>query len=479
MNFDEYTALDATGLAATIAAGDLTAAEAAELATDAINAVNEEINAVAGGPFGRPLAYADDGCFAGVPFVIKDLICHAEGVPTRMGTRMLGDGLVPPADTHLMERFRAAGLATVAVSTTPEFGFNANTEALAYGSTRNPWDTGRSAGGSSGGSAALVAAGAVPMAHANDGGGSIRIPAACNGLVGLKPSRGRVPLGPDLDSNALSGLAAEFAVTRSVRDAAALLDAVAVPYPGDRVLIAPPRRPFAQEVGADPGRLRIALHTEAWSGTAVDPEVVAAVEAVGRALEAAGHRVDRVAPAFDWESFLEATVTTWAAFLAESVAAVEAMTGTVAGPDSVEATSWACIQYGRELRVLDLAAAGAVFTAVSRTVGEFFTGYDVLLTPTTNHPPMELGYLNADEHDLDAHGWTRRIFDAFSFTPLFNTTGTPAISLPLGQSSEGLPIGVQLAGPMCSESMLLRLAAQLEAAMPWAGRTPAVHASRI
>lgn len=478
MNFEEYSAQDATGLAAMVAAGEVTADELATLATEGIKAVNEQINAVASGPFDSPLDYASDGTFAGVPFVIKDLVCHAEGVPTRMGTRMLADGLTPPSDTHLMERFRGSGLATVASTTTPEFGYSANTEALVYGSTRNPWDTSRSPGGSSGGSAALVATGAVPVAHANDGGGSIRIPAAVNGLVGLKPSRGRVPIGPDVDGNALSGMAIEFAVTRSVRDAAVLLDEVAVSFPGDRFIIAPPERPWAQEVGADPGTLRIALHTDTWSGTAVDPEVVAAAEQVARTLEEAGHYVERATPTFDWDEFLEATAKAWAAFLAESVAGVEAMSGKTAGPDNLEATTWACVQYGRSLSVLEMAAANATFNAISREVGQFFQSYDVLLTPTTNHPAMELGYLDANA-DLDALGWTRRIFEAFSFTPLFNTTGTPAISLPLAESRGGLPIGVQLAGPMCSESMLVRLAAQLETAMPWASRRPGVHVSNV
>ncbi|WP_163376566.1 amidase family protein [Dietzia sp. Alg238-R159] len=478
MNVEEYSSQDATGLAALVAAGEVTADELATLATDGINAVNEHINAVASGPFDAPLEYAQEGAFAGVPFVIKDLVCHAEGVPTRMGTRMLTEGMTPPSDTHLMERFRAAGLATLATSTTPEFGYSANTEALVYGSTRNPWDTTRSPGGSSGGSGALVAAGAVPMAHANDGGGSIRIPAAVNGLVGLKPSRGRVPLGPDVDGNALSGMAIEFAVTRSVRDAAALLDEVAVNYPGDRFIIAPPERPWAQEVGADPGRLRIAVHTEAWSGTSVDPEVAAAVELVAKTLEEAGHHVEWATPSFEWEPFLEATAKAWAAFLAESVAGIEAMTGKTAGPDNLEATTWACVQYGRGLSVLEMAAANATFNSISREVGRFFESYDVLLTPTTNHPAMELGYLDANA-DLDALGWTRRIFESFSFTPLFNTTGTPAISLPLAESRGGLPIGVQLAGRMSSESMLLRLASQLESALPWAERRPGVHVTKV
>ncbi len=365
------------------------------------------------------------------------------GVPTRMGTRMLADGITPPAaDTHLMERFRAAGLATLASSTTPpEFGYNANTEALVYGPLVTRGIRAAVRADPAEGRQRWWRRGAIPMAHANDGGGSIRIPAAVNGLVGLKPSRGRVPLGPDLDSNALSGKAIEFAVTRSVRDAAALLDEVAVSYPGDRFVIAPPpERPWSQEVGADPGTLRIALHTDTWSGTSVDPEVVAAVEQVARTLEDAGHHVERATPTFDWDEFLEATAKAWAAFLSESVAGVEAMTGTKAGPENLEATTWACVQYGRKLSTLEMAAANATFNVVSREVGRFFQSYDVLLTPTTNHPAMELGYLDANA-DLDALSWTRRIFDAFSFTPLFNTTGTPAISLPLAESREGLPIG--------------------------------------
>lgn len=477
MNIDEYAALDATGMAEVVASGEVTADEVSAIATKALAEVDDKLNAVATGPFETPLDYNRDGRFAGVPFVIKDLVCHAEGVPTRMGTRMLGDGVRPPADTHLMERFRAAGLATLAVSTTPEFGFNANTEALAYGSTRNPWNLGYSAGGSSGGSAALVAAGAIPVAHANDGGGSIRIPAACNGLIGLKPSRGRVPLGPDL-GDALSGFAMEFAVTRSVRDTAALLDEVAVSYPGDRFVIAPPRRPWADEVGADPGRLRVAVHTASWAGTYVDPEVAAAVDSVAATLEAAGHHVDRTTPVVDWQRLLEAHVVIWSAFLAESVAGVEAMTGVLAGPDNLERTTWECVRYGRRITALELGMANGTINAVSREVGRFFTEYDVLLTPTTNSPSVPLGQLNANA-DLTAAEWTEQIFDTCSFTPLFNATGTPAISLPLAQSSAGLPIGVQLAGPMCSEAMLLRVAAQLEKAVPWAGRRPGVHVTTL
>ncbi|MFE7394552.1 amidase [Streptomyces sp. NPDC057582] len=477
MNIDEYAALDATALAAVIASGEVTADEVAALATEAIAGVDKELNAVAEGPFDRPLDYAADGRFAGVPFAIKDLVCHAAGVPTRMGTRLLGEGFVPPADTHLMERFRAAGLATLAVTTTPELGFNGNSEALVYGSSRNPWNTAHSVGGSSGGSAALVAAGAVPIAHANDGGGSIRVPAACNGLVGLKPSRGRVPAGPDF-ADPLYGMGVELAVSRTVRDTAALLDEVAVSYPGDPVVIAPPLRPFSQEVGADTGRLRIAVHTESWAGSEVDPEVAQAVEATARALEAAGHHVERATPDIVWEPLLNANVVLWSSFLAESVAGIEALTGVKAGPENLERTTLACVEYGRKVSGLELGGALATLNAISREVGRFFTGYDLLLTPTMNTPAPLLGHLDGNA-DLTAVEWATRLFDVCSFTSLANQTGTPAISLPVAQSSQGLPIGVQLAGPFGAEALLLRVAALLEVAMPWADRRPAVHAATL
>lgn len=475
MNIDEYAALDATALAAVTASGEVTAEEVAALAVEAIGKVNPELNAVADGPFERPLDYSPDGRFAGVPFAIKDIVLHAAGVPTRMGTRLLGKGIVPPEDTHLMERFRAAGLATLAVTTTPELGFNGNSEALAYGSTRNPWNTGHSVGGSSGGSAALVAAGALPIAHANDGGGSIRVPAACNGLVGLKPTRGRVSAGPDF-ADPLYGMGVELAVSRTVRDTAALLDEVAVSYPGDPYVLAPPARPWLDEVGADLGRLRIALHTESWAGSYVDPEVARAVEATAEVLEAAGHHVERATPVVEWESFLHANHVLWCGFLAGAVAGIEELTGVAASPENLERTSWACVEYGRAVSGTELTAALGAMNVVSREAGRFFTGYDLLLTPTMNTPALPLGRLDANA-DLTATEWTRRLFDACTFTPLFNQTGAPAISLPLGQSSKGLPIGVQLGGPVCSESLLLRVAAFLEEAMPWADRRPAVHAA--
>jgi amidase len=301
------------------------------------------------------------------------------------------------------------------------------------------------------------------------------VPAACNGLVGLKPSRGRVPLGPD-SAEALYGMGVELAVTRTVRDTAALLDEVAVSYPGDPFIIAPPARPWIQEVGANPGRLRIAVHTESWAGSHVDPEVARAVEAVAGVLEAAGHHVEHGTPAVDWERLLHSNTALWSAFLAEGVAGIEAMTGTTAGPENLELTTLACVEYGRRLSALELNGALASLNAVSRELGRFFTGYDLLLTPTMNTPAPPLGHLDGNA-DLGALEWAQRIFEVCSFTPLFNQSGTPAVSLPVAQSSQGLPIGVQLAGPFGSEALLLRVSALLEGAMPWADRRPAVHAT--
>jgi amidase len=473
---EEYAAHDATGLAELIKTGKVSAGEVYAAALAALEAVLPQLNAGAADPFETPLRHDSGGPFGGVPFAVKDLLCHAAGVPTRMGSRITGpSGVTFAQDTELMTRFRKAGLAITIQSTSPEMGFNANTEPVLHGSTRNPWDTSRSAGGSSGGSGALVAAGAVPAAHANDGGGSIRIPAAYNGLVGLKPTRGRVPLGPDFQE-ALSGFACEFAVTRTVRDAAALLDAVAGWAPGEKYRLQAPPRPFARELERDPDPLRVAVHTSSWAGSVVDPEVTAAVNDVAATLEALGHHVEPATPEFDWAEFMLAHYRLWAAFLAESVHSVSLVCGLAPGPDTLEATTLAAYEYGRVLTVLQMGEALAIVNRISRAVGQFHQRYEVLVTPTTNTPPLPLGYLDANA-DPDHEAWTRRVFDVASFTPLFNLTGAPAISLPLAATAAGLPIGVQFAADLCGESTLLALAGQLERALPWAKRKPRVHAA--
>ena len=472
----EYADLDGWAIAELIQSGEVDAKEVHAVALDAIDRVQPQLNALAAEPFEGPLAFDPIGFFAGTPFGLKDLICHAEGVPTRMGSRVTGpSGVVFDSDTELMRRFRKAGLATTVLTTSPEMGYNANTEPVITGSTRNPWNPQHSAGGSSGGSSALVAAGALPIAHANDGGGSIRIPAAYNGLVGLKPTRGLVPSGPDMQE-LLYGFATEFAVTRSVRDAAALLDEVAGWAPGEKYRVQAPTRSYREELGASRTGLRIAVVTDSWAGTMVDPEVVGAVTEAAACLESLGHQIELASPQFSWDDFMLAHYRYWGGFVSESVHGTAALSGLEPGVDTLEATVLAGYLYGRELTVIEMGEAAGIVNGIARQIGEFFQRYDVILTPTTNTPALPLGYLNQDAA-LDHEEWTRRIFDVVSFTPLFNLTGSPAISLPLAQASSGLPIGLQLVGDHCSDGLLLDLATQLESAKPWRGRRPAIHAS--
>lgn len=474
MKFSEYVTYDAVGLAQLIAEGQVSADEVQQIARQAITSANAKLNALVGNLFDEPLPYAANGPFAGVPFLIKDLGVHAAGVPTRIGSRLTGEGLLFERDTDLMARFKQAGLATLGRTSTPEFGFNATTEPLANGPVHNPWDLARSSGGSSGGSAALVAARAVPVAHATDGGGSVRIPAAWCGLVGLKPTRGRIGPGPDA-SEPLFGLSVQFALTRTVRDAAALLDAVQGAGVGDKYVIAAPARPYAQEVGTLPGRLRIALTTRPWSGVPVDREYVQAVESIGRVLESLGHIVELSSPRVDWDAFIRANATLWATSTSATVLDLARSRKVEIGPQVLEATILACVEYARTLSVFDVVAAEAICNSVNRSVGAFFSNYDVLLTPTVGGPPPPLGYLDANDASLDMLGWLEKLFALIPFTPVFNVTGQPAISLPLAQDTNGLPIGLQFVARYGDEATLLRLAVQLEQALPWSERYPAVH----
>lgn len=475
MEVSEYAEHDATGLAELVAAGEVDTAEVHAAARQAVEQVDGELNAVVGELFDQPLAAAESGPFAGVPFAIKDLVLHAEGVPQRAGSRLFGAGIPFPYDTALMRRFRAAGLSAMGLTTTPEFGFNASTESVAYGPTRNPWDTSRSPGGSSGGSAALVAARALPAAHANDGGGSIRIPAAACGLVGLKPSRGRVTVAPDY-ADLLLGLGVEFAVTRTVRDAAALLDAVHGAELGDRYLLPDPASSFLAAARPPSATLRIAVSTAAPNGVPVDPACVAAVQAAAEALAGAGHVVEYAAPAFDIAAFDDANFNVWCSFLADAAYGAAAALGVDLSTDVLESTTLACATYGASLTALDLYAADRVFNATTRTLAAFLTDHDVWLTPTTAAPSSAIGHLDADDATLDARGWYDKIFGFAPFTAWSNVAGTPAVSVPGVPSPAGWPVGVQLVGRYAAEETLLGLAALLEEAMPWAQRRPKVMA---
>ncbi|GGB30580.1 amidase [Tistrella bauzanensis] len=474
MDLKDYAAQDATGLAALVKAGEVSGAELADCANRAIDAVNGTINAVIR-RLDPPVAGDDAGPFAGVPFLVKDLVLAVGGIPQMMGTRMLAEGgFVPPVDSELFTRFRKAGLNTIGITATPEFGFNATTEAVLNGPTRNPYNTERSPGGSSGGSAAAVAAGIVPVAHANDGGGSIRIPAASCGLVGLKPSRGRIPFGPYYGMPLL-GMANEFVVTRTVRDCAALLDAVSGPDIGATLGIAPPAMPYAGAIAADTRPLKVALVRHWPKAPAVEPQIDEALSRTARLFEANGHMVEEAAPDYDVDAFNRANFAAWMSFLAVGLNGVSAAMGREPGPDTVEAVTLACARAGNRLTAMDIEDVFMVMNTVSRSIGAFLTQYDVILMPVLKRTPLPLGYLNQNDPDLDAQGWYDRLFDAVPFTAPFNMTGLPAITVPAGMH-DAMPVPIQMAAGMGREDVLLQLAHDLERQQPWRDIRPGVFA---
>ncbi len=474
MNLDEYARYDGMGLAELVRTRQISSAELVEVAQRAIDAVNPELNAVIGRIEPVPASASSEAPFAGLPFLIKDLVLHAEGVRCDMGSRLINETFVSPHDTELMRRFRAAGVVTLGRTNTPEMGFSLTTEPVLYGPTRNPWDTGRSPGGSSGGSSAAVAAGIVPIAHANDGGGSIRIPAAFCGVVGLKPTRGRTPTGPEF-GQPLHGLGIEHVVTRTVRDCAAMLDAVQGPGVGDPFIIPPPARRYVDEVGAPVGKLRVAVSSAGMMGVQPDGEMRDAVMRVARQLETLGHDVTEASPRFDEGLFHKANLIYWCGFLAAGIAGVSQINGRTPSLDTLEATTLACFRHGSELKLLDVEMADALTNMVCRSVAPFFNEYDVLLTPTITGPALPLGHIRGNDPSLDAQGWYDHLFEHAPYTALYNMTGQPAISLPLQENAEGLPLGIQFVARFGAEDILLRLAAQLEEAMPWTGRRPKVH----
>ncbi len=473
---DELARLDATAQADLVRSGEASPAELTEAAIARIEATNGEINAVIHPLFEEGLAAAQgelpEGPFKGVPFLLKDLGAAFAGQPLHLGMRYLKErDFRAPVDTYLAQRFRAAGLVTIGKTNTPELGILPTAEPRAYGPTRNPWDLGRSAGGSSGGSAAAVAAGMVPMAHANDGGGSIRIPASNCGLVGLKPSRQRISEGP-LAGDLMSGLTAELAVSRSVRDVAAILEAVHGPASGDPYVAPPPLRPYTEEVGADPGKLRIALWTETLIEQDADPEVVAAARGAAKLLEGCGHEVEEPdLSMLDSIDLVEPFLIRWAAGQAQALDQLGIVTDNVIGPDDVEPLTWALAEIGRARSAGEYLTAVGQHQVMSRMfAGVHEAGFDLLLSPTMGEPAPLLG--SFDDSGPDPMAAFERAFLCGCFTAVFNATGQPAISLPLHWSEDGLPIGVQLVAPLGREDLLLRVASQLEQVAPWADRIP-------
>ncbi|MFJ9396704.1 amidase [Streptomyces californicus] len=479
MRVAEYVTHDAVGLAELVAAGEVTAAELRAAALDAVRAVDPQINAVV------ETWPAEDGDepqpgstpLAGVPFLVKDIGAAMAGHRMELGSR-LAAGHVARADSFLAVRLRRAGLVTFGRTATSEMAYSITTEPVLYGATRNPWDPERSAGGSSGGAGAAVAAGVVPLAHGTDAAGSLRLPAAYNGLFGLKPTRGRVSLGPDVDE-LFSGLAVPGGVSRTVRDSAALLDQIRGPEPGDPYAAQQPSRPYAEEVTRHPGRLRIGVLAQAWGGRRTSAPVADALSRTAALLADLGHQVEEaeVGLGVGWEEYVLANARLFTANLAATVDELAAAFGRPVDSSTLEPATLAGYHYGQRVGGAQLVAALAVRNRVSRSLARSFDAYDILLTPTAPELPTPLGAYAESARTLDGLGWIDMVFDRAPFTMPFNMAGTPAMSVPLtADAGTGLPIGMQFAGGHGLEGRLFRLAGQLEQASPWAGRIPAVWA---
>lgn len=471
MNQDEYQAQDAVGLAALVASRQVSAAEVLEAAIARMEAVNPAINAVILSLVDQARAEvangAPEGPLAGVPWLIKDISAQVKGTPTTAGSRLFKDPLAAQ-DSAIVTAYRKAGLVIFGKTNTPEFGLEPATEPELFGPTNNPWDLSRSPGGSSGGAAAAVAAGILPAAHASDGGGSIRTPASCCGLFGLKPTRGRVSFAPA--DEGWGGFSIQHAVTRTVRDSAALLDAVCRPVDGDPYWLEPPATPFLDEVGRDPGKLRIGFIPGGLAGEAIDPECAAAVADAARLCESLGHSVEEVRLSVDLAAARAAAGVVVAASVAATLDAEQARRGRGLEEDEIDSFTRALYRRGQGLSSSEYVRAMQAAHAAGRQAARTFETVDVLLTSTLGLPPIPTGWLRG--RPVDPRGYVERLFAFMPNTQLFNQTGAPAMTVPLAWSEGGLPIGLQFVGRPADEATLLRLAGQLEQARPWAHRRP-------
>ncbi len=481
MNVAEYSRCDGVALADLVRKGEVSPKELARLFVEAVEKVNPRINAVIEVYFDRIEGLNDHaisaGPFAAVPFLMKDIGAGEGGRRQEMGSRLM-KGHVSDTDSFLTALFKKAGLALLGRTTTPEFALGISTESALTGTTCNPWNLETIAGGSSGGSAASVAAGITPMAHASDNGGSIRIPASACGLVGLKPSRGRVTLGPDF-GEIWPGMLQEFVVSRTVRDTAVMLDMVSKPVLGDPFIIVQPVRPYAQEVNAPVERLRIAWTTDSWQpGGSVNSEVVRCVEHVVSECERAGHELVQASPVFDYEEYLHAICVGWALGVYAGMDAFAGAEGRTVSEENTEHVMLSFYEYSKGLTGADMFIAEFALNKFRRTFGKFFEQYDVLLTPTLIKLAEPLGKYTKMRTDLDFVNYMRLCDEVRVHTTAANVTGQPAITLPLGHSRSGVPIGVQFMARFGEEGTLIRLARSLEQQMPWRDRIPPVHASR-
>jgi amidase len=470
----EVWMLDAVGQAELVRRREASPLELVDAAIARIDALNPRLNCMATEMFEeartRAKAALPPGTLSGAPYLIKDLGQPCRGVRQTDGSRALRD-FVADHDSELVARLRKAGLVIGGRTTSPEFGNHSTTEPELFGACHNPWDLERTVGGSSGGSAAAVSARLVPAASASDGAGSIRIPASCCGLFGLKPTRGRNSLAPGT-GEALSGLAVEHAVTRTVRDSAALLDATSGPVPGDPYWPAPPGEPYLDHSKVDPEPMRVAWSVKAPLGIPVHPACVRAVEVTARYLEELGHHVVDDDPVFDDEVLVEPMLAIWSVGNAADAQGIESRIGRPPRDDELEVTTWELVERGRHVSAVELIQAVDMIHVASRAIAPFFEKYDAWLTPTLAQPPLPLGLLNKSYGG--AREWWRYDLSFNPWNAIANLTGNPAMSVPLAWDDGGLPIGVLFTGRYGDEAALFRLAGQLERSYPWADRVPAL-----
>ncbi len=483
MKPSEYASQDALGLASLIAKGEVTPSEVVDVAIAAIQELNPKLNAIIHEGFDRArqeaAAELPDGPFRGVPFLLKDIAAgNRKGDPIHWGTRFLRDiDHRATTTSHLVEKFERSGLVVVGRTNVPELGAWSTTESDAYGPCRSPWNPDHSTGGSSGGAAAAVASGIVPIAHGSDGGGSIRNPASQCGLVGLKPTRARISLGPDF-GEAWAGMGFEFALSRTVRDTAALLDCVHGMMPGDPYGAVLPERPYLEEVKREPGRLRVGILTHLNRGE-VHPECVVAAENAGRLLESLGHDVDASYPEdIAGSPLLRHIMSIIAPSQARAIENFGEMLGRELGPNDMDCDNWEITRRGQDVRATQYLAAVEANQQLQRRVAAWWEeGHDLLITPTIPRLPPLIGEITPDPEDL--LGAFMRSGAISPFMLPFNVTGQPAISLPLHVSESGLPVGVQLVAAFGREDLLIRVAAQLEQEVGWSVRRPEIHASNL
>ncbi|MGE5841825.1 MAG: amidase [Deltaproteobacteria bacterium] len=496
--FKEFDQFDGLGLAELVRKKEVAPSEVCEEAIRRIEQVNPKVNAVILSLYDLARRSIQEGLpqgpFIGVPFLLKDMIEEYAGVPITRASRMCKNH-VSTQDSEMVHRFKRSGVVILGKTNLPELGILGVTEPELYGPSRNPWNTEHTPGGSSGGSAAAVASGMVPIASGNDGGGSIRIPASCCGLFGLKPTRGRNPLGPKVGEHR-QGAVVSHVITRSVRDSAAMLDATQGPDAGAPYVIPPPERPYLEEIERNPGSLKIAFTSASPIDTPVHQECVKAVEETARLLEQLGHKVEETQPEVDGKAMAKSYVTICFGEIAADIEEVEATVGRRVKTSHVETLTWTLGLLGRTMSACDFARAKREWGVAGRAMGRFHQKYDLYLTPTLAYPPLRIGEMQPKPLErclmkgvnafglgviFKMSGFIDQMVEVnmskMPFTQLANLTGQPAMSVPLQWTADGLPVGVHFIAPFGDEAMLFRLAAQIEKARPWFGKHGQVWAN--